>query len=43
MLPDFWGHVTYNLETSVGVAQEFDYGGLAWEAATRGTPGSNAV
>ena len=25
VLPDLWGHLTYNLETSVGVAQEFGY------------------
>ena len=25
VLPDLWGHLTYNLETSVGVAQEFSY------------------
>ena len=25
VMPDLWGHLTYNLETSVGVAQEFMY------------------
>jgi hypothetical protein len=25
VLPDLWGHVTLNLQTSVGVAQEFAY------------------
>lgn len=25
VLPDLWGHLTYNLETSVGLAQEFVY------------------
>jgi hypothetical protein len=25
VVPDLWGHLTYNLETSVGLAQEFSY------------------
>uniref|UniRef100_A0A7S4N0C1 JmjC domain-containing protein n=1 Tax=Prymnesium polylepis TaxID=72548 RepID=A0A7S4N0C1_9EUKA len=25
MLPDLWGHLTFNVETSVGYAQEFGY------------------
>ena len=25
IVPDGWGHLTYNLETSIGVAQEFMY------------------
>ena len=25
VLPDLWGHLTYNVETSVGYAQEFSF------------------
>lgn len=25
VLPDLWGHLTYNLQTSVGFAQEFRF------------------
>lgn len=25
IVPDLWGHLTYNLETSIGIAQEFAY------------------
>ena len=25
VLPDLWGHLTYNLDVSVGLAQEFEY------------------